>query len=284
LQHAEGVAPLAAALERAILAGFQAMALELAERARAAVDREPVFANLGGALEKLLAITRAAPDRTTSSQLGLLLSAACERALWLLEGLDGAHATFSKADVRGVAALRDCVREIDLLPPAVRTSAFEVLARRSVALDAPPAIRGCSLGALWSVQNPSAPADEAAAARAMKAISNQALGDFLSGLFFLARDEFLASSLLDVVDARLGELDQEDFLVALPSLRRAFSFFPPQERLTIAKRLIRANDLNIEADGLLRAPISAETMQRGTRLETIVFRIIEKFHLLGGET
>jgi hypothetical protein len=283
IQLAQGAAALVATLERALLAGFRSMAAELGERARSAIEREPIFAEVGKALERLLTMTLGATDSRTGEELARLLSVACERAAWLLEGIEGAHVAFSRPDVSAIAALGHCVRESDALPPTVRGAILDVFARRTAAPSAPPAIRGACLGAQWSARDAGHPTDAAAAASAILSTPNPSLGDFLSGLFLLARDEFLASSsLLDIVDERIRTLDRDDFLVALPSLRRAFSFFPPHERLTMAKRLVRASTANIEADSLLRTPFSVETVQRGARLESAIFDLAERFSLIGG--
>ena len=280
LEGAEGIAPLVALLERAVFAGYDTMAHELADRARAAVERETVFAELGSALEKLLAIQRAVPDPVAAAQLGTLVTQVAERALWLLEALAGPRAAFSQGDVRAVAAVRDALRDPATLPGGVRTSAFELLERRTLAADAPPAIRGAALGALWSV---AATGDESAATRTTRAIPTPVLGDFLSGLFFLAREEFMASSLLGVVDARLRELDPLEFLGALPALRHAFSFFPPRERLAIAKQLLRARGIAGDAFALLGEAVSGDTVTRGARLEQAVLELAGQYQLLEGE-
>jgi hypothetical protein len=280
LEAAEGIAPLVAVLERAVFAGYDAMAHELSGRAHAAVERETVFAELGTALEKLLAIQRAVPDPTAATQLGTLVAQVAERALWLLEAITGPRAAFARADVRAVAALRDALREPATLPAGVRTAGFELLERRTLATDAPPAIRGAALGALWSVN---AAGDEATATRTTRAIETPALGDFLSGLFFLAREEFLASSLLGVVDARLRLLDPLEFLAALPALRHAFAFFPPRERLAIAKQLLRARGIAGDAVALLGEPASPDLALRGARLEQAVLELADHYRLLDGD-
>ena len=67
-----------------------------------------------------------------------------------------------------------------------------------------------------------------------------ALGDFLYGLFSCARalatgsDEIVAA-----VHEALEAMSNEDFLVAVPQLRAAFTWFPPRERSSIAARVAR---------------------------------------------
>ncbi len=109
--------------------------------------------------------------------------------------------------------------------------------RRAADHDAPPAVRGAALGFLWSTR---AEVDEAAAAHAVRGAARpETLGDFLTGLFALAREEVLHStSLLGVVDDVVTPMVRDDFLVAIPSLRLAFSYFPPREKEQIARKVL----------------------------------------------
>jgi hypothetical protein len=280
LEDARDVGPLVLALERALFAGFRAMAEELALRARAAIEREPMLGALGGALGRLLLLARARTGDAAPSGLTSLVEVTCERALWLLEGLDGRTLPFAKTDVDAVVALRNAVRDLDgalTLGAEVR----DVFARRAAAAEAPPAIRGACLGALWSLRD-RAGGEEALAVRTSGAIPTRLLGDFLSGLFGLAREELLGSSLIDAIDARLAALGDDEFLTALPSLRRAFAFFPPRERLLIAKRVVAAHGAEADAGELLRGGVAAASVQRGAALESAVFRAIDAHGLLGG--
>ncbi|AKV04767.1 hypothetical protein AKJ09_11430 [Labilithrix luteola] len=282
LQSTEGVASIARALERALLAGYRTMATDLVARARDAIVSEVEFDDLGEALGRFLGMTRAATEPALHAAMASLTTSALERSLWLLEGLDGSRKPYAAGQVRGVTAIRDVLREPQLAPPDVRAASFDLLVRRASTDHAPPAIQGACLGALWSIASPDAPTDEARAAATVGAVEIARLGDFLSGLFALAREEFLASSLLDIVDGRMTALGQEDFLIVLPSLRQAFSFFPPRERLDIAKRLVKGHGLTLDAGSLLRSPLSAEEYQRASRLQKDVFALAEAYGLLGG--
>lgn len=284
LERAEGVASIAFALERALLAGYHEMATDLAARARDAIANETDFENLGEALGRFLAMTRGTSDPKLHASMASLTTTALERALWLLEGLDGSHSPLAKGQVRGVVAIRDVLREPNLAPPDARSASFDLLVRRSASDHAPPAIQGACLGALWSITSVDARADEASASRTVDSVETERLGDFLSGLFALAREEFLASSLLSIVDGRLTALGQEDFLVVLPSLRQAFTFFPPRERLDIAKRLVRAHDVEVDAGSLLRSAMSPEDYQRAKRMQSDVFGLADTYGLLGEDT
>src|SRR5690606_42061144 len=115
------------------------------------------------------------------------------------------------------------------------------------------------------------------AGRVCAAIASADLGDFLAGLAIPAREEMLASALLDAVDDRVEQLEDEEFLVALPALRRAFSFFPPHERHEIARRVIERRGVLMDRGALLEpvhldehaAPIEAAVMERMRRYKLL---------------
>ena len=105
--------------------------------------------------------------------------------------------------------------------------------------DAPPDLRGAAFGFGWSL------GAHAAGRRSRGPCAGASgagtLGDWLAGLFALAREEVLRrderrrSAVLDDLVAAMAD---DDFLVALPALRQAFGYFPPRERETIAAQLL----------------------------------------------
>ncbi|WP_262403139.1 DUF5682 family protein, partial [Actinomadura sp. CNU-125] len=97
--------------------------------------------------------------------------------------------------------------------------------------------------------------DTADTARAVRGAAGPGvLGDWLAGLFALARQEVLdtGGGLLGVLDELVDGLTEHDFLVALPALRQAFEFFPPRERESIARGLLDGRGLQGSARALLR--------------------------------
>jgi hypothetical protein len=235
LQELTGVAELAAAMEDALHAGYGAVVDQLRERAADAIAREPQFAAAGAALARLAALHVADPARGLAGLLGQVL----DRALWLLEGLTGPTAALDAAVVDGVVAIRAAL-EFELPDHALVAERVDAaLHRRVEAADAPPAVRGAALGALWSRADADGAVAVAARADALvPALPLAVLGDFLGGVIALARHEFATSPILDAVDARLREAGEGEFLIALPQLRRAFAQFTPQERRGIARALV----------------------------------------------
>jgi hypothetical protein len=159
--------------------------------------------------------------------------------------------------------------------------------RRSADPGAPLPLRGAALGFLWSTGGfaDEGVAAERAVAALRRASRPETLGDFLAGLFALAREEARhAPGLVGAIDAALAELSEHDFLVALPSLRLAFAFFPPQEREQIAAVVLalRGGD-PVQSRQFLKLEADAGTLAAGRALEADVSALLRRHGLDAGE-
>jgi hypothetical protein len=99
------------------------------------------------------------------------------------------------------------------------------------------------------------------------------LGDFLAGLFAVAREQVLDAEppgIVGLLDEVVGRFADDEFLVALPSLRMAFSWFPPRERQAIAHRLLDQRGLTGSASSLLRLHADPALVARARAVETRV--------------
>ncbi len=100
--------------------------------------------------------------------------------------------------------------------------------------------------------------DGGAAEEAVRAVRGAAapatVGDWLAGLFAVAREEVLhAPRVLDVLDDLVSGMGEAEFLIALPALRQAFTYFPPRERETVAGHLLARRGLGGTGRSLLRS-------------------------------
>lgn len=295
-RDAEDVLSLANTLFDAALCGIAHLtARALGDLARV-VASEPSFTALGGALGKLLALRRgeAVLGKRGHMDLASVLAACFDRGLWLFEATQGASAPLDEGHVRAVVALRDTLRvgppELDVDPARARG----LCERRTKDPEAPPALRGAALGLLWSMldENDDAEARQKEAIAVLRAVARpETFGDFLGGLFALAREEVVrAEGLVGTIDACVTGFLRDDFLIALPALRQAFAYFPPRERLRIAETIL---ELGAPADGpkaaarvdpmvLLRAPIDVSVVERGHRLEQAAATLAARFGLDDG--
>jgi hypothetical protein len=116
------------------------------------------------------------------------------------------------------------------------------------------ALRGAGAGALWSLQAAN-PAD--IRRDLMEFGAPDALGDFLTGLFALAREEAQGDAgLLHAIRAAVAAWDEDGFLAALPALRLAFMYFTAREKLNVAQTLFGGEDPTGTAEPV---PLSVST-------------------------
>ncbi|MBX3232076.1 MAG: hypothetical protein KIT84_19825 [Labilithrix sp.] len=279
---ARGMAALVRVLEAAARIGIDALALRVAAEVRAAIDVERSFADLGAGLAALVALH--AHDVLFGAEgaplIGAAIAAAYERGLWLCEGVAGAA---GEGEIRAVLALRDALarRGASLgLDPAL---AEAVMARRAVDPDAPAALRGAAFG--FGARS------ESVVAAVGRMGRPETLGDFLAGLFALAREEMGRSEeLLRVVDDLVGRMDRADFLRAIPSLRMAFEWFPPREKEAIARAVLSLHSLRsplslsleTPARSLTRLDVSAAVVVRGLEVDAAVTALARRYGLGDG--
>lgn len=293
LLAAEGdLAALSALLSTASFAGIHALSTTILARIAAHVHRETDFSRLGSALARLLALFRhdTLLGARGSATLGTVIESAFDRGLWLVEGLQGATAPADDDAIAAVKALRDTVRFVGTTLRVDGTQAHDVFDRRTLDLGAPPAIRGAALGASWSLGTSTSSSEaEARAVEAMKKAALPAtLGDFLAGLFALAREDLIArvgapaaeTALLGVLDGLLAAMSPEDFLIALPSLRMAHAYFPPRERELLARVVLGLHGLEPErARGMVRPTADPLRIASAAALDAKVTEIERRYGL-----
>jgi len=280
---------LARVLGAATFIGVQSFGARILSEVRFLVGQEHDLSRLGAALAQLLALYRhdTLLGSARSSLMGAVVDAAYERGLWLVEGIVG-RGEVDSGVVSAVAALRDTLRFAAASRALDAGAADSVMARRASDVDAPLYLRGAALGFRWSLHDLTlATGMEAQATRTMRRVTDPAqLGDWLAGLFALAREEVLnleertlsegeadesastGTSLVAALDARIGTMDEQDYLVALPALRLAFGYFPPRERERIATRVLHVHGQGGgAARSMITLPVSAEELVSARTLE-----------------
>ncbi|MEV4005287.1 DUF5682 family protein [Actinomadura sp. NPDC049753] len=261
---------LAAVLFDAALCGCADQSGRIAESIAAGIAGASDIAALGAALESVLGLWR--HDRvlgTAGSPLfGTVVEECADRILWLAEGVRGGPAPADLRRLRALAAVRDALLHASGTLRLDRAAALGVARRVAAGSGAPPDLRGAAFGLARVLGDASDPV------RAVRGAAVPAtFGDWLAGLFALARQEVLdpGAALLGVLDELVGGLGEEDFLIALPALRQAFEFFPPRERAAIAQGLLDRRNLRGSAGALLRAPdaplLTAEALALDARVD-----------------
>ncbi|MCX4695553.1 DUF5682 family protein [Streptomyces sp. NBC_01408] len=278
---------LAGVLFDAVVCGAADLSGRLVAELGAGLGRATALGPLGEALGTALGLWR--HDRVYGVARDPLLAAAVDtavgRVLWLAEGVRGAGAP-DHGRLRALAAVRDALLHAEGLLSVSRATAAGICGRISTDRSAPADLRGAAFG-LCRVLAEAAPAPGAAsrtAADAARAAAGpQELGDWLAGLFALARAELTGGGgpepLIDVLDELVGAMTETDFLVGLPALRQAFAYFPPREREQIAARLIERRGLRGSARSLLRTTADPLLIARARALEDHVERTLDRYGL-----
>ncbi|MFC7617150.1 DUF5682 family protein [Actinokineospora soli] len=269
-----GVGALADVLFDAVLCGFADVSDQVGVALAGALADARELAAVGKALATSVGLWR--HDRLLGSAgsalAGAVVAAATPRALWLAEGVRGGPGPADLGRLAAIAAVRDALR----YAPATAGTSVEVavgVARRIAAgADVPPDLRGAATGlarALGADVDRSPP-------RAAGVV-----GDWLAGLFAVAREEVLADdALLAALDDVVVAMAEHDFLVALPALRQAFEFFPPSEREAIAAGLLRRRGTTGSARALVRLRADPLAVAEGQAVEAAVDRALAKAGLL----
>jgi hypothetical protein len=264
------LADLASLLFDGALCGIDTWTPEVGDALAAGIGQASELDSLGRVLATVLGLWR--HDRlfgaAGSPVLAPLITAAVDRSLWIMEGVRGGPAPAEPARLRAVAACRDAVLHAAVLG-VDRSAAVAVAARVAANPSAPPDLRGAACGLGWSL---------GAEVHAEKAVPSgpRTVGDWLAGLFAVARDQVLSDErVIAVLDEIVSGMSEEDFLVALPALRQGFTYFPPAERETVARMVAGGS-----AHSLLRADIHPIVVARGMTLETTVDRVLAEQGLL----
>ncbi|MFC4335435.1 DUF5682 family protein [Salininema proteolyticum] len=242
---------MAGLLFDAVTAGCTELGERAATAIASAVGQSSHLPGIGLVLSTALALWRG-DDLWGSEDADLhadIVARSSDRLLWLLEGQLGDEAA-DRGRIAAVAALRDAVlyaEELTAGRETVLSAAERIAASRAIVAD----VRGSCAGLAVALGRASAPGPPW-----------ERTGDWLAGLFACAREVLLESDLLDVLNDHVSELTGEEFLVALPSLRQAFEYFPPRERGAIAERLAGPGDAwsltrRLTVDPVVRARAAA---------------------------
>lgn len=244
------VPALAAALSQALFSGMIGMSRTLLADLAQDLATTRDLAGLGRAGQQLSRLYRYGDvfGPTLQEDLAPVCETVVARTLWLLEGAVSEEE--AQRAIPAVIAVRDFVRETAALT-IDHAAASGVFSRLLANPETPPALAGAALGyslALGELSATSQPVRK----RLRSYGAPQSLGDFLTGLFALARESMGdAGDALGAVDDLIADWTDEVFLAALPSLRGAFAWFPPREREGLARIILeKAGYTLAEADHL----------------------------------
>lgn len=266
----------------AALAGLTDLAATMRQRVEELIHAENDFFNLTSALSSLLYLYRYDTLLATAgtASLGHLLGEAYDRALWLFEGLGQTGGRDAEA-IDGVRTLRETFERCEEALTLDRQDIVGVCTRVAADAAQSPVVRGAALGGQWSL---GATDGDAVRRQVRQFVEPDRLGDFLSGLFALAREQVQRQRelLLAIHDAVSG-WSQDEFLHALPAVRLAFTYFTPREKHHLAVSLREAMGLPGDA-AVPPLEVDVATAARAMALEGRLFEAATKYGLRGATT
>ncbi len=242
---------LSLAIQNALRAGFTDLSASLADQIAAQLPSTHDHSQLAQATHALQEIQTLGFFGTQADALiAMLLEPMLAHLLWLVDGLQASSTLTMDGDVQAIRCLfLHAQRQAQMESSGHETSPAEQLglslARIAQRNSAPPTLRGAALGAAYQLgslahrndqRGPAEPSPDAIVLQITKAQAPRAqLGDFLFGLFAIARSCMSEQpALVAAIHQALDSMSTEDYLVALPQLRGAFTWFPPRERAKLA--------------------------------------------------
>ncbi|MBK8221345.1 MAG: hypothetical protein IPK73_10025 [Candidatus Obscuribacter sp.] len=225
---------VAKVLTASCLMGLTEFSTELIESLRSTINVDQDFASVTkgmGEMFQLIHLDKLLKERP-GNELYSLLSLTFERSLWLLESLGS---TGDKGHLTGIWIISQVIQLLTETLKIDQSLVLESFQRARRQKDIAPLLAGGISGALYKLQNiglESIRFDLAAFSAPDK------VGDYLTGLFFLAEEILkLSPLLLEDLDNLIKVYTDEQYLEAVPALRIAFTKFTPREKTHILNEL-----------------------------------------------
>jgi hypothetical protein len=268
-------------LLEACLMGFNNLSAMLHSQLRALINRDSNFFSVTGALGPILHLYKydqVLKDKPMDT-IGSILYQVFHRSLWLLETLgriDSREGDFLDRMTLLLETFERCWQPLEF----DRAEFVTVLQRARAETDANPVMLGALTGALWTIGE--SPMDDVVADMTFFS-TPETLGDFLTGLFAMAREASQHRvELILKIDEFLMSFSVDDFLLALPSLRLAFSYFTPREKFYISQALVK--HMGGSAAPLPALEVSAQTAAMVMAYEERLKAVLNKYGLRGGDS
>ncbi|MGL6075941.1 MAG: DUF5682 family protein [Fimbriiglobus sp.] len=265
----------------AALAGLERMSEELSDLVTHLIRTDSSFINVTAALQQALFLYRYDPVLGSAGRTDYagLLWETFDRSLWLLESM-GTIPNQQREVVEGIRAIIEtferCVEALNLDGDTVR----EVFRRVAADRGQSPLVRGATLGGLWVLQDTNG---EEVTKHLQSYTDPDPLGDFLTGLFAVAREQAQRQpTLLKGVHDRLMAFTLDDFFAALPALRLAFTYFTPREKNGMARSLRKLLGLEDEAESAALT-VDERSAVQAMRWEEQLAQTAKKYGIRGFE-
>lgn len=234
-------------LVEAILMGLQTLQSRFVDDLEASIDRDADFFSIAACLGHLIFIYRFDDVFRAGEIEGLrlagdhLLERAFARGLWLYENLGRLDEANSIKIIAAIGNLHGVLRIADQDTRSRRSRQLAGSSKRVAGDESQsPIIRGAASGICLRLGSLKKSYFDRIWDDFFEPID---VGDYLTGLFYIAREAFLRDRpFLVAFDGFVDDLDEDEFLEALPALRMAFTFFTPREKLEICDLLFADYD------------------------------------------
>ncbi|GAA5507697.1 DUF5682 family protein [Novipirellula caenicola] len=276
-QHQRDAAMAAELLVKASQCGVHSLSKSLLESLERLIATEPRFVEVAQSLGHLLYLYcfDEAFGTTRLPQLQNLVRQSFARSLWLLESL-GKQTAADGSILRGIQAMLETYRRIGDVLDLDENEFAGVFARIQADAHKPPSVRGAAAGILWTIGRAS---PDRVLEDLMFFAKPEHLGDFLNGLFTLAREVAQRHpQLVCSIDQVLLRFGGDEFQTALPSLRLAFTSFTPREKHHMLSTLFDSLGLK-PSQPLSPLPADEATAADALAIEDRLFESIAKYGL-----
>ncbi len=264
-------------LVEACRAGVETLSEELLVQLDRMIGCESQFALASEALGHLayLVCYDEALGTKRATPIKQLLAECHTRCLWLLDSLGGTLPDEKKI-LAGIQKVQEVIQRASTVIREDRNELRQIFLRIQNDREKHPSIRGAAVGILWNLGD----IDPEGILQQMIGFQRpQELGDFLAGLFLLAREVAQRHpQVVQTVDRMVMEFSGEGFQHALPALRLAFTYFTPREKHYMLSTLFEALGIK-EIKTLPRLQVAPEVAAQAMALEEMIFTEIEQYRL-----
>lgn len=276
--HSEfNAAEAAKLLVEACQAGIDTLTGDLLLRMEAMIAEESEFITATEALAHLHYLYYYDETLGTKRSISIAkpLADCFTRSLWLLDAL-GQKLTDDRKTIAGIRAIQEVMqRSFDCLiedREDIQRTLYRVLADAQKHAS----VRGSVAGMLWNLGDADS---ESILAELFAFHDPNALGDFLAGLYALAREMVQRHpQVVRTIDQALMDFTADRFQLALPAMRLAFTYFTPREKHHMLTTLFQSLGI-APAQSLPELTVAPETAAQAMAIEAKIFEAMARYGL-----
>ncbi|MEQ1830570.1 MAG: DUF5682 family protein, partial [Pirellula sp.] len=264
-------------LVEACLAGIDTLSADLLTRMEVMIAEESDFVVATEALSHLHYLYYY--DETLGTKRSIAIAkplADCfTRGLWLMDAL-GQKLANERKTVVGIRSVQEVMQRSPECLVEDREDVQRTLARVLADTQKHACVRGAVAGMLWNLGDADS---ECILAELFAFHDPNSLGDFLAGLFALAREMVQRHpQVVRTIDQAIMDFTAERFQLALPAMRLAFTYFTPREKHHMLTTLFQSLGIG-PAQRLPDLEVEPEVAAQAMTIEAQIFEAIARYGL-----